>query len=419
MENRIFFSWQSDTETRTGRNFIVDVLERACAAVSSGADLEEAVRELQVDSDTKGVAGRAPIVDTIFKKIDASKVYVADVTFVAKRIDGRPSPNPNVLIEYGWALKSKGYEKVITLMNTAYGEPSDETLPFNMKHILHPVTYHLEEGASAEEKASQRDILKKIMQKEIASCLGTIVETISEPPLFVPKVTDLGTARFCPPEESIGFDDGFSFSDEKEIFLQNDVEMWLRVMPVEKQDKKWTIPELKATREKDVGNLAPLIGRGGYSSLRAEDGVGTYISSGEKGSTAIALGVSFAFETGEVWGIDTALLSYASDQLYQSEIEKNYSSALNNYTKFLSILGVKGSFRWIAGINGTKGRHLGYPPPEGKAWVNSKGPTCAAKQIIAEGTYDGVTTSSESLLPFFKKIFEKCGRERPDYLSQK
>lgn len=421
MVNKIFFSWQSDTDTRTGRNFIADVLKKACVAIPSSTDLEQAMRELEVDSDTKGVPGRAPIVETIFKKIDASRVYVADLTFVAKRLDGRPSPNPNVLIEYGWALKSKSYEKVITLMNTAYGEPSDQTLPFNMKHILHPITYHLKENATTEEKAKERDRLKKIMQKEIFACLGTTPETDPSPALFIPRESIAGLARFCPLEESIGFDDGFAFDSEREVFLQSGAEMWLRVMPVYKQDRKWTIPELLSVRGKENTNLRPFVGRSGWSFLRAEDGIGTYASKAgrEEGKPVIALGTSFAFETGEIWGIDMALLSHASTQLFQGEIEKSYFVALDGYTKFLSELGVKGPFKWIAGMNEIKGRNLSYPPPSGKIWVDQKGPVCAAKQIIVEGTYDETMTPLESLMPFFKTIFEKCGRERPDHLPQK
>jgi hypothetical protein len=38
-------------------------------------------------------------VDTIFRKIDGTAIFVPDLTFVGKRADGRPTPNPNVLIE--------------------------------------------------------------------------------------------------------------------------------------------------------------------------------------------------------------------------------------------------------------------------------------------------------------------------------
>lgn len=185
-------------------------------------------------------------------------------------------------------------------------------------------------------------------------------------------------------------------------------------------DKLWTITELRNTRGKENITLSPLIGGTGYSLLRAEDGIGTYVSRNrDTGKSITALGTSFVFETGEIWAIDTALLSYAPSMLFQGEIEKNYSLALGRYVKFLSELGIQGPFRWIAGINGAKGRSFGYPPPPGKAWIDNKGPVCAANQIIVEGLYDGTVTPLESLLPFFKKIFEKCGRERPSYLPQK
>jgi Molybdopterin-binding domain of aldehyde dehydrogenase len=48
-------------------------------------------------------------VETIFRKIDKAAAFVPDLTLVSERRDGRPTPNPNVLIEYGWALKSLGH----------------------------------------------------------------------------------------------------------------------------------------------------------------------------------------------------------------------------------------------------------------------------------------------------------------------
>jgi hypothetical protein len=103
MAATIFFSWQADTPTSVGRNFLRKALEDACAIVTTDTAIDEAYRDLGVDSDTQDVAGQPPIVETIFKKIDASQVFVADMTFVAERSEGGRSPNPNVLIEYGWA----------------------------------------------------------------------------------------------------------------------------------------------------------------------------------------------------------------------------------------------------------------------------------------------------------------------------
>jgi hypothetical protein len=101
VSHTIFFSWQMDTDPRTGRNLIERVLERALGSIGSDATVHEAVRELEVDRDTLDEPGFPPIVDTIFRKIDEAAMFVVDLTFVGKRLDGRPTPNPNVLIEYG------------------------------------------------------------------------------------------------------------------------------------------------------------------------------------------------------------------------------------------------------------------------------------------------------------------------------
>jgi hypothetical protein len=98
MPNTVFFSWQADTPTREGRNFIERALERAVARISADTTVEEAQRELEVDRDTKGVPGSPPIVETIFGKIDGAAVFLPDLTFIGKRPDGRPTPNPNLLI---------------------------------------------------------------------------------------------------------------------------------------------------------------------------------------------------------------------------------------------------------------------------------------------------------------------------------
>jgi hypothetical protein len=125
MANTVFFSWQTDRPTREGRNFIEKALETAVAKVAADLNIEEAIRDgLAVDKDTKGVPGSPPIFDTILNKIAGSAVFVADLTFCASRCGGELTPNPNVLIEYGWALKSVGHTQMIGVMNIAYGNPS-------------------------------------------------------------------------------------------------------------------------------------------------------------------------------------------------------------------------------------------------------------------------------------------------------
>ena len=97
----IFYSWQSDLPNNLNRSFVEDALERAIRQLNKDLAVEESPRdeELTVDKDTKDVPGSPPIVDVIFEKIGKATAFVADVTFVGQTTNGRPIPNPNVLIE--------------------------------------------------------------------------------------------------------------------------------------------------------------------------------------------------------------------------------------------------------------------------------------------------------------------------------
>jgi hypothetical protein len=163
----IFFSWQSDRDSRTGRNLVERALERAISKISKDINMFEPDRgggSLMLDRDTKNVAGSPPIVETIFRKIDSAAIFVPDLTFVGNRSDQRPTPNPNVLIEYGWALKTLGHNRIVGVMNTAYGEAKGENMPFDLRHQKYPITYFCPEGASDAVRTAARDSLAKVFE---------------------------------------------------------------------------------------------------------------------------------------------------------------------------------------------------------------------------------------------------------------
>jgi hypothetical protein len=132
----IFYSWQSDISNKINRNFIEDALKRAIDKVKENFEVQEALREedIKFDKDTQGVPGTPPITDVIFDKISKCSIFVPDLTFVGKTEKDRMLSNPNVLIEYGYALKSLSTTRIIPVMNTAFGDPIGNSLPFNMRH---------------------------------------------------------------------------------------------------------------------------------------------------------------------------------------------------------------------------------------------------------------------------------------------
>src|ERR1700693_4033170 len=160
----IFFSWQSDTPTREGRNTIEKALEPAVKRISEDFIVEEPFRELRVDKDTKDVPGLPPIFHTILEKIDRAAVFVPDLTFVSQRSNGDPSPNPNVLIEFGYALKSLTHVRIVAVMNTAHGQPARDSLPFDLALHRFPITYRLPDGAPDEMRRSVREQLTKELE---------------------------------------------------------------------------------------------------------------------------------------------------------------------------------------------------------------------------------------------------------------
>lgn len=169
MPSTIFFSWQSDIKTVVGRNLVERALKEAANRIGDDTTIEPAIRDLSIDRDTLGVPGSPPIADTIFQKIDNAVVFVPDLSFVGRRIDGRPTPNPNVLIEYGWASKALGNSRIVPVMNTAFGVPGADTLPFNLRHLRHPITYHCPPEADEETRKRARERLSKELERAIRS----------------------------------------------------------------------------------------------------------------------------------------------------------------------------------------------------------------------------------------------------------
>jgi hypothetical protein len=182
MPNYIFYSWQSDTENRIGRGFIQWALDRAIKALNADADVDPADRDLRADRDTINVSGMPPLADTIFGKIDRAVAFLSDLTHVATRTKGQLSPNPNVLLEHGWALKSRGWGRMIGVMNTAMGHPDDHPLPFDLTHFKRPILFHCPADASDEDRQAARLGLQEDLESALRLILDDEVLRMAQPP---------------------------------------------------------------------------------------------------------------------------------------------------------------------------------------------------------------------------------------------
>lgn len=161
MKKKIFYSWQSDLPNNTNRTLIEIAATRAATTIRDDGSLEI---EPVVVRDTQGHTGSPNIAETILSQIDRSDIFLADVSFIGK-VNKRPMPNPNVLIELGYAIKKLGRDKILLVMNTAKGSP--EVLPFDLR-MLRVITY----SADNETIADARNSLKSIFQTAFEAILS-------------------------------------------------------------------------------------------------------------------------------------------------------------------------------------------------------------------------------------------------------
>ena len=212
MSDRIFYSWQSDCPPNTNRNFISAALEKAIEEIHKDESTDV---EPVIDRDTLDLAGSPDISQSIFSKIDMASVFVCDVTIIDSKA-ARPTPNPNVLIELGYAVKSLGWNRVIMAMNTEFGKP--EALPFDLrsKRVL---TYCI--ASDAEEKAPVRNALAKTF----VAALKTIFEnhgTLTKPEgaatsPTASKIRETDSKLYVSLKEALPSKGSISFIDEQNM----------------------------------------------------------------------------------------------------------------------------------------------------------------------------------------------------------
>jgi hypothetical protein len=176
MAPKIFFSWQTDVPSDLNKTFILEALTEA----ANGMIVDPAER-LDVDEGMKDTPGSPEVANVLFGKIDEAFLFVGDVTLVGQIPHGgkflqkdqavkeadtkKRVPNPNVAVELGYADGVLRWQRVIRVMNTAYGEPGQQ--PFDVRNRRFPITYRLAEGATAETRTDQKAKLVAVLKEAI------------------------------------------------------------------------------------------------------------------------------------------------------------------------------------------------------------------------------------------------------------
>lgn len=165
----IFYSWQSNQPDNVNHGFIEQCLESAIRSLQRNATSFVLPHIVPAG---KGTAGTVKTADKIFDKIDGCSAFVADVTPDLSGV----TPDPNVLVELGYAAKAIGWERILLVLNTAYGSP--ETLPSNIQKL--PVLTYCAPDTEQDLKAVRKELkrgfentLESMFSKSFPHC-GTL-----------------------------------------------------------------------------------------------------------------------------------------------------------------------------------------------------------------------------------------------------
>ena len=376
MARTIFYSWQSDTPASITRNFIEDALKKAIKRVNK--DLPEE-HQLQFDKDTLNVPGNPPITDTILKKIQDCTAFCGDLTLVAKSDESKGVPNPNVMLELGYALMARGHERFLLVMNDAFG-PADD-LPFNLKHMKRPILYTLEEASEPQNKKAAREELTSTLEKGIRAIIEYDEEPAIGPPEQEVEPQETDVAQETPEPTSNTYSSPSFLSDGDEVihsvpnYPGEENAIW-REGPLSylRLIQEGNTLNLTFTQTLDIvrHHLTPF---GNVSGLPLWEGKNSWgavkLAADESVQPRVAKILTQLFRSGEIWGLSTAILTLHEGIIPLPRLRSTLTRCVGEYLKCArEVLSINPPIRLEMGLVGIKGFQIGgvgdpYEPVQG------------------------------------------------------
>jgi hypothetical protein len=357
----VFYAWQSDTLERLNRHLIRFALNWAAKSISGAPAVSARVR---IDADTEDVLGHVPVTGTILGKIAACDAFVPDLTFVAMTEAGKLVPNPNVMLEYGYALRAKSHSVMIPVMNSSYG--TAENLPFDMAHLRHPLQYCLPATATKAERRAVRKALTEEFERILRLMIAAAPAKLATP---FKEASFVGSpAFFFPRDAAIAT---FGLPGEQEYRFEGNRAIYLRLFP-------------------KYGDGQPKLGRAGVKTIVLHRRVAKPMSltagvpsANDYGWATIdpssdneTNGITQAFPTGELWGVNSQVFSVvpmrhtmvSPEELASAfgmiSAERLYTKTLENYVSVAMEAKLRPPFVIELGAVGLKGVYTGAPHPE-------------------------------------------------------
>jgi hypothetical protein len=422
---KIFWSWQSDTPGKIGRHLIRDALKEAIDQLKLAPDIEEPTTKesreaLHLDHDIQGVPGSPDLARTIFDKIVASGVVVADVTLIGsvpdtadadgKAVPGKKLINSNVAIELGYALHALTDRKVLIVFNEYYG--SHEDLPFDLRHKGGSIVFDLQPDADTKRISLER---KKLKDRFVGALKPYLQEAAALSLVHVETPSTFNKAAYFPEDEPLAESDE-AIQDKESFSYVTKSLCYLRLIP----SSRLASP-LPRARLKDAAQSAPLLCRV-YNGMTVHNEYGAIIFERQSGTTNIKASTQL-FQNGEIWSIHASLIRSRLHEgagpwsklpyLPYKDFEASYCHALRSVIDFaVNDLGLHSPMSVELGLVGIKGLYLNVS--QDGQWGPIRKREIVKRALLNDVKQPGLDSI---LLDFFSEVCDSSGNARPDRLE--
>lgn len=344
------------------------------------------------------------ITATILRKIDEAAIFVADLTTIGVSETGRQMPNPNVLIELGYAMKCMPLSRVLLVANTEW-RFSVERLPFDIRHRRGPIAYRLGRDAGEEERSRVFEQLvqqlETALQPMVAEArVGRAAAVALEP---TPSTTD--PARWWERSEILAH---FGRSSApRAVTGPRGPLIYLRVTPVN------VVPRLSEIEiEMHARQLEAPTEFGSRSLHRNERGclMLSHIG-GADGDPFEVLSATQLFHSREIWAID--VYSAKSNVLPMQAIEKRVDELVRLFVNRMEHdLGVNPPVKIEFGLGQAKNRMF----PISRQHVSRP---CLRENVVCSVQLDRTDerTVDDGVAAILSQFWEAFAVERPEHAN--
>ena len=167
---RVFFSWQTDTESKKLRqkSFLIECIQTALKNIQGTGELENVSFEFQ--EGMRNVAGSPDMPGVIDERCEKCHIFIGDMTITehVSRFENtirrifhkkrKVTPNINVIYEYSRARCFISDNQIVNVCNTINGNPKSDNqlIPVDIRKYRFPITFTLTDSHNHKSERYQK-----------------------------------------------------------------------------------------------------------------------------------------------------------------------------------------------------------------------------------------------------------------------